>query len=101
MENIQKKSNIQSTKQYPQKKIIQDSKVLLSNENQFQNIPPKNKEQKQIPGIKKSFNPNLNFLGQVPTNYYNEVMASELNNLSRENSELKFCLEKLNKKFEK
>ena len=101
MENIQKKSNIQSTKQYPQKKIIQNSKVLLSNENQFQNIPPKNKEQKQIPGIKKSFNPNLNFLGQVPTNYYNEVMASELNNLSRENSELKFCLEKLNKKFEK
>ena len=43
----------------------------------------------------------MNFLGQVSDTYYNEIMASELNNLSRENSELKFCLEKINKKFEK
>ena len=51
--------------------------------------------------IKNKINSKLNFLGQVSDTYYNEIMASELNNLSRENSELKFCLEKINKKFEK
>ena len=51
--------------------------------------------------LRNKINPKLDFLGQVPDTYYNEVMAEELKNLSRENAELKFCLEKLNKKFEK
>ena len=51
--------------------------------------------------IKSKINSKLNFLGQVSETYYNDIMASELNNLTRENSELKFCLEKMNKKFDK
>ena len=63
----------------------------------------KNTKEKQLENldIKNKINSKLNFLGQVSDTYYNEIMASELNNLSRENSELKFCLEKINKKFEK
>ena len=60
-----------------------------------------NEKQPENLQLKNKINSKLNFLGQVSDTYYNEIMASELNNLSRENSELKFCLEKINKKFEK
>ena len=78
--------NISSKNNQPKKYLTQNIKT----EAQDTKIEQRNK-----------LNIKLNFLGQVPNTYYNEVMASELKNLSRENSELKFCLDKLNKKFEK
>ena len=101
MEEIQKKANIQSSKQYQTNKLPKDSKGLSSNKNQFKKFESKNEGQNYNSEIKNKINSKLNLIGQVHNGYYNEVMAAELNNLSRENSELKFCLEKLNKKFEK
>ena len=72
----------------------------------MEKITQKNLKEKQPENInnleiKSKINSKLNFLGQVSETYYNDIMASELNNLTRENSELKFCLEKMNKKFDK
>ena len=72
----------------------------------MEKINKKNLKEKQPENInnleiKSKINSKLNFLGQVSETYYNDIMASELNNLTRENSELKFCLEKMNKKFDK
>ena len=101
MEEIQKKANIQPSKQYQTNKLSKDSKGLSSNKNQFKKFESKNEGQNYNSEIKNKINSKLNLIGQVHNSYYNQVMAAELNNLSRENSELKFCLEKLNKKFEK
>ena len=95
--NIKAKPNIQ----YSTNEFLQDLNKLSLNEKvsqKFQNgktIKENNQE------IRNKINSKLNFLGEVPNTYYNEVMAAELKNLSRENSELKFCLDKLNKKFDK
>ena len=43
----------------------------------------------------------IKLLEPFPNNYVNEVMKSELRVLSKENAELKFCLNNLNKKFDK
>jgi len=76
--------------------LSKDSKGLSSNKNQFKKFESKNEGQNYNSEIKNKINSKLNLIGQVHNSYYNEVMAAELNNLSRENSELKFCLEKLN-----
>ena len=97
MEGInQKKSNIQSSNKY-----TQEQKKIALNEKQSKQNNTQNLTQSNNYEIRNKQNSKLDFLGQVPDTYYNEVMAAELKNLSRENAELKFCLEKLNKKFEK
>ena len=63
----------------------------------MEKITQKNLKEKQPENInnleiKSKINSKLNFLGQVSETYYNDIMASELNNLTRENSELKFYL---------
>ena len=102
MEEINKKNiKAQPNIQYSTNEFLQDLNKLSLNEKvsqKFQNgktIKENNQE------IRNKINSKLNFLGEVPNTYYNEVMAAELKNLSRENSELKFCLDKLNKKFDK
>ena len=95
--NIKNKPNIQ----YSTNEFLQDLNKLTLNENNSQQL----KNTKIIKDFnqetRNKINSKLNFLGDIPPDYHNEVMAAELNNLSRENSELKFCLDKLNKKFEK
>ena len=64
------------------------------------------KKKNQIPLNYKSemrfqLNEKLKLLNQPQGGYVNEVMKSELKILSKENAELKFCLNNLNKKFEK
>ena len=51
--------------------------------------------------MRNQLNEKLKLLNQPPGGYVNEVMKSELKILSKENAELKFCLNNLNKKFEK
>ena len=50
---------------------------------------------------KMSIRNKLNQKYQGQDNYLNEVMQNELKNLYKENSELKFCINKLNQKFDK
>ena len=101
MEGInQKKLNIQSSNKYAPKKYTHEPKKATLNEKQSKQNNFQNLEQSHNNEIRNKINSKLDFLGQVPDTYYNEVMAAELKNLSRENAELKFCLEKLNKKFE-
>ena len=51
--------------------------------------------------MRYQLNEKLKLINQPPGGYVNEVMKSELKILSKENAELKFCLNNLNKKFEK
>ena len=51
--------------------------------------------------MRNQLNEKLKLINQPPGGYVNEVMKSELKILSKENAELKFCLNNLNKKFEK
>ena len=51
--------------------------------------------------MRNQLNEKMKLLNQEPSNYVNEVMKSELKILSKENAELKFCINNLNKKFEK
>ena len=82
-----------------QNNFLQDLKKLTtsSNKNQINSIKntPNNIE------LRKKLNSKLESFNQNPNMYVNEVMQSELKNLSRENLELKFCLDKLNQRFEK
>ena len=104
MEEISQKKIINKPdEQYTTNEFLQDLNKLSSKEketqkNQKQNIKV---SQDYKAEIRNKLNTKFNFPGQVPSTYYNEVMAAELKNLSRENSELKFCLDKLNKKYEK
>ena len=79
--------------------FLQDLKKLTtsSNKNKINSIKntPDNIE------LRKKLNSKLESFNQNPNMYVNEVMQSELKNLSRENLELKFCLDKLNQRFEK
>jgi len=51
--------------------------------------------------IREKYNERMKYLVQSSNeNYVNEVMKSELANLSKSNKELKFCFDSLNKKFE-
>ena len=54
----------------------------------------KSETQNKLKEKRQLINPSQN-------NYVNEVMKSELKNLSKENAELKFCLNNLNKTYEK
>ena len=51
--------------------------------------------------IRDNLSENLKILDDPPINNVNEVMISEIKNLSKENDELKFCLNILNNKYEK
>ena len=95
---IKNKPNLQ----YSTNEFLQDLNKLSLNENNSQQL--KNSKivvNENTQEMRNKINSKLNFIGDIPSNYYNELMAAELKNLSRENSELKFCLDKLNKKFEK
>ena len=50
--------------------------------------------------MRNKLNEKLKLINPITDNYVNEVMKSDLKILSKENAELKFCLNKLNKKFE-
>ena len=100
-EKSQKNIKNKPKMQYSTNEFLQDLNKLSLNENNSQQLKNTKIVKENNQEIKNKINSKLNFLGDIPSNYYNEVMASELKNLSRENSELKFCLDKLNKKFEK
>ena len=51
--------------------------------------------------MRNKINEKLKYYNQSSNNYVNEVMKSELKILAKENAELKFCLNNLNKKFDK
>ena len=51
--------------------------------------------------MRNKLNDKLKYYNQPSNNYVNEVMKSELKILAKENAELKFCLNSLNKKFDK
>ena len=68
------------------------------NEVEFRN---RNKQNFYRTKIRNKFNEKMKLIEQNPNDsYVNEVMKSDLANLSKENKELKFCLDSLNKKFE-
>ena len=68
------------------------------NEVEFRN---RNKQNFYRTKIRNKFNEKMKLIEQTPNDsYVNEVMKSDLANLSKENKELKFCLDSLNKKFE-
>ena len=46
-------------------------------------------------------NEKLKLINPTQNNYVNDIMKLELKNLSKENAELKFCLNNLNKTYEK
>ena len=95
---IKNKPNLQ----YSTNEFLQDLNKLSLNENNSQQLRnSKIVVNENTQEMRNKINSKLNFIGDIPSNYYNELMAAELKNLSRENSELKFCLDKLNKKFEK
>ena len=76
----------------------------ISNSNNTNIKPNKINSIKNTPNnieLRKKLNSKLESFNQNPNMYVNEVMQSELKNLSRENLELKFCLDKLNQRFEK
>ena len=104
MEEISQKKVINKPEgQYTTNEFLQDLNKLSSKEKDTQKFQKQNMKvnQDNKKEIRNKLNSKFNFPGQVPNTYYNEVMAAELKNLSRENSELKFCLDKLNKKYEK
>ena len=104
MEEISQKKVINKPEgQYTTNEFLQDLNKLSSKEKDTQKFQKQNMKvnQDNRKVIRNKLNSKFNFPGQVPNTYYNEVMAAELKNLSRENSELKFCLDKLNKKYEK
>ena len=69
--------------------------------NNPEEIPPFNQPQLNcISEVRSKKKQPSNFLNLDYSNV-NEVMKSELINLSKENSELKFCLNNMNKKFER
>ena len=101
---------------YSINEFLQDLKKLSVNDELEQNtINTFNTDLIDVELSKKNYETPLNFhsetrkkisekiksLNQEPTNYVNEVMKSELKILAKENSELKFCLNNLNKKYEK
>ena len=100
-EKIQKNIKAKPNLQYSTNEFLQDLNKLSLNEKNPHKLKNSNIVKEDNQEIRNKINSKLNFLGDIPTNYYNEVMAVELKNLSKENSELKFCLDKLNKKFEK
>ena len=70
----------------------------IYNEVEFRN---RNKQNFYRTKIRNKFNEKMKLIEQNPNDsYVNEVMKSDLANLSKENKELKFCLDSLNKKFE-
>ena len=70
----------------------------IYNEVEFRN---RNKQNFYRTKIRNKFNEKMKLIEQTPNDsYVNEVMKSDLANLSKENKELKFCLDSLNKKFE-
>ena len=106
-----------SLKYYSMNEFLKDLKKLSVNE-KFENkkIKPLSslntldtefqKKKNQTPihyrsEMRNQLNKRLKYLNEYPGNYINEVMKSELSNLVKENAELKFCLNNLNKKFEK
>ena len=101
-----------STKFYSMNEFLKDCKKLSSNEtiNTFNTINSLDdeftKKDYQTPlnfksEMRNELNEKLKFLNQAPGGYVNEVMKSELKILSKENAELKFCLNNLNKKYDK
>jgi hypothetical protein len=106
-----------SLKYYSMNEFLQDLKKLSVNDNADNKaINPFNslnlldtefqKKKFQTPihyksEMRNQLNEKLKSLDQSPGGYINEVMKSELSNLAKENAELKFCLNNLNKKFEK
>ena len=106
-----------TSKFYSMEEFFQDLKKFSNNEdleepnyfnrsNRNNNIDAefrnRNKQNFYRAKIRDKFNERMKLLDQSPNeNYVNEVMKSELAILSKENKELKFCLDSLNKKFEK
>ena len=101
-----------STKFYSMNEFLKDFKKLSTNEtiNTFNTINSLDdeftKKDYQTPlnfksEMRNELNEKLKFLNQVPGGYVNEVMKSELKTLSKENAELKFCLNNLTKKYDK
>ena len=76
MEGInQKKLNIQSSNKYAPKKYTHEPKKATLNEKQSKQNNFQNLEQSHNNEIRNKINSKLDFLGQVPDTYYNEVMA--------------------------
>ena len=110
------KNNDKSSKYYSINEFLQDLKKVSVNDDIEQNTINKyNTDSIDVDFPKKNYETPLNYrsetrkklseklkpFNQEPNNYVNEVMKSELKILSKENSELKFCLNNLNKKYEK
>ena len=115
-----KKDSLQkdiSSKYYSMNEVMQDLKKFSTKEdldfktiNTFKSINSSeieliNKDYQSPTNFKSEMrnelNEKLKLLNQPLGGYVNEVMKSELKILAKENAELKFCLNNLNKKFEK
>ena len=115
MKNNPKKNDI-SSKYYSMNEFLQDLRKLSGNEELEQKTintfntnsldAEFSKKEYRTPlhfksEMRNQLNEKIKLLNQEPGNYVNEVMKSELKILSKENAELKFCINNLNKKFEK
>ena len=111
------RKNQKSSKFYSMNEFLQHLKKMSLNDdinqktiNTFNTISLDDddfiKKEYKSPLIYKTENRNklkekLNLMTPSPNNYVNEVMKLELTNLTKENAELKFCINNLNKSFEK
>ena len=97
-ENIQDINQFSSNQESESKKINTINTLTLDNDLTRKNYQtPLNFNSK----MRNKLNEKLKYYNQTSNNYVNEVMKSELKILAKENAELKFCLNSLNKKFDK
>ena len=87
-------------KKFPNNEELETKNIIESyrKNNAIEVEFPKNRNKRYF--YKSEIRDKLINLSSKP-NYTNEIMKSEITNISKENQELKFCLDILNKKYEK